>query len=441
MDTAYADRVLPDSTLAGYDISGMSAVQVDAILIQAENGISVGLTADGTTKRATGTELGIAVDRETILSFLSQQSKAPFWIYHNRHTDVPLSVSIDKYQFNSWLNENFPGTFTPAVDAGLLYDPATGLFSVTSSAPGTGVSSADLASITDILPAQSGKGSFTLGSTEPIPASISDDQAASAEEWANERLSAKCSFTYEGKTLYTLTKANIASLIATTPNLDGLTARVDPVQVHDFIEGTLASAVGVPPIPQKLVTDDQGNAINVVQPGATGRALGDVDALSDQIIACLNSAASSQIEITFTDVPYTTEASKPSPAAPPPGSEAKHWADVNLTTQTVTLMNGATPGSTFILSSGAPSHPTPTGIFNVYAKVKSQSLSGCADGDCYYYPDVHWATWFYQDFGFHTAYWHNDFGTPVSHGCLNLHEEDAKAVFDWLSIGDAVDVH
>jgi lipoprotein-anchoring transpeptidase ErfK/SrfK len=49
--------------------------------------------------------------------------------------------------------------------------------------------------------------------------------------------------------------------------------------------------------------------------------------------------------------------------------------------------------------------------------------------------------WFKGNYGFHSAYWHEDFGTPVSHGCLNLREVDAKKVFDWLSRGDKVVIH
>ncbi len=93
------------------------------------------------------------------------------------------------------------------------------------------------------------------------------------------------------------------------------------------------------------------------------------------------------------------------------------------------------------MSSGAPDHPTPEGVFHVYAKVPVQSLRGCVGGECYDYPDVRWAIWFYQDYGFHTAYWHDDFGTAVSHGCLNLREADAAAVYDWLSHQDAVNIH
>ena len=440
-DAAYTDRVLPKTTLADRDISGMTSAQVGALLGQIQNNISVALTVDGTTKTASGTDLGIWVDGPMILNQVAHLDHRPFWVYFNTPTDIPLTVAIDKDQFNSWLTRNFPTTFTPAADAGLAFDVAANRFLVTSSVPGIGVSDADLEQISSSLSTQAGQGSFSPQDSQAIPPAISDEQAASAQEWANQRLAAQCSFSSDGQVLYTLSQADIASLITLAPSLDAPTARVDPIKVHDFIVGSLAEAIDIAPTTQKLITDEQGNALGVTQEGVLGRTLADPDSLSDQIISCVESGKSAQIAVSLTDVPYTTESSAPPQTPPPAGSEAAHWADVNLATQTVTLMNGYTPEATFILSSGAPNHPTPTGVFPVYAKVRVQSLSGCVDNDCYYYPNVHWATWFYRDYGFHEAYWHDEFGTPVSHGCLNLTYADAQAVFDWLSISDAVYVH
>jgi len=440
-DSAYADRVLPKTTLAGYDISGMTSAQVGALLNRIQNDISVALTIDETTKTATGTDLGIWVDGPRILALVSQQSQRPFWVYFHGPTDIPLTVEIDKDQFNSWLTRNFPQDFIPPSNAGLNYDPSANLFTVTSSAPGIGVADTALEQISSSLATHSGQGSFSELGSEEIPPAISDEQAESAQEWANQRLSAQCSFSYDDQTLYTLSQTDIASLIALTPGLDGPTASVDPARVHDFIAGALTTALGIAPTTQKLITDERGNTVSVTQEGSPGRILADPDSLSDQIIACVESGQSSRMTVSLTDVPYSTESSAVPVTPPPPGSESAHWADVNLATQTVTLMNGYVPGPTFQLSSGAPGHPTPTGTFHVYAKVASQSLSGCVEDDCYYYPDVHWATWFYEDYGFHEAYWHQEFGKPVSHGCLNLTYEDAQAVFDWLSISDAVYVH
>jgi len=41
--------------------------------------------------------------------------------------------------------------------------------------------------------------------------------------------------------------------------------------------------------------------------------------------------------------------------------------------------------------------------------------------------------YFYRDYGLHGTYWHNDFGRPKSHGCVNMRTKDAKWLFEWAS--------
>ncbi len=52
-------------------------------------------------------------------------------------------------------------------------------------------------------------------------------------------------------------------------------------------------------------------------------------------------------------------------------------------------------------------------------------------GNYYDLPNVQWVQYFYSDYSFHGTYWHNNFGHPMSHGCLNMTIADAKWLFDW----------
>jgi hypothetical protein len=49
----------------------------------------------------------------------------------------------------------------------------------------------------------------------------------------------------------------------------------------------------------------------------------------------------------------------------------------------------------------------------------------------YNLPNVEWVQYFFEDYSFHGTYWHNDFGEPRSHGCVNMTNADAKWLFDW----------
>jgi lipoprotein-anchoring transpeptidase ErfK/SrfK len=48
--------------------------------------------------------------------------------------------------------------------------------------------------------------------------------------------------------------------------------------------------------------------------------------------------------------------------------------------------------------------------------------------------------YFYQDYGLHGAYWHNNFGHPMSHGCINERIVDAKTLYGWADVGTPVSI-
>ncbi|MDX1378970.1 MAG: L,D-transpeptidase, partial [Anaerolineales bacterium] len=70
-------------------------------------------------------------------------------------------------------------------------------------------------------------------------------------------------------------------------------------------------------------------------------------------------------------------------------------------------------------------------------KYRSNKMSGPG----YYLPDVPYIMYFHGSYGLHGTYWHNNFGTPMSHGCVNLTIEDAGWLYNWASIGTLVNVH
>ncbi len=107
--------------------------------------------------------------------------------------------------------------------------------------------------------------------------------------------------------------------------------------------------------------------------------------------------------------------------------------EVDLTTQRLYAYDGQTIKHVFAISSGLPWTPTVTGDFYIWGKVKAQRMRGgsVADGTYYDLPNVPYVMYFYKGYSFHGAYWHNDFGLPRSHGCVNLSINDAKTLYYW----------
>jgi hypothetical protein len=84
---------------------------------------------------------------------------------------------------------------------------------------------------------------------------------------------------------------------------------------------------------------------------------------------------------------------------------------------------------------------TPVGYFSILTKYDSQTMSGVIDDEAYNVPDVPWVMYF-DDLGdaLHGTYWHNNFGTPMSHGCVNQPMDVAEFMYSWAPIGTPVTV-
>lgn len=117
------------------------------------------------------------------------------------------------------------------------------------------------------------------------------------------------------------------------------------------------------------------------------------------------------------------------------------WIDINLTTQTLTAYENGMPIYNTLISSGAPGMETVIGQFRIYLRYDLQTMNGYSLGYDYNTPNVPHVQYFHGNFGLHGAYWHENFGTPVSHGCVNLDEPDAEWLYSFSTIGTLVDVH
>lgn len=116
--------------------------------------------------------------------------------------------------------------------------------------------------------------------------------------------------------------------------------------------------------------------------------------------------------------------------------------DINLATQTLTLLEGGTPVYTCLVSSGKAGYSTPTGDFRIYEKDRVSGMAAAPDAAEYYnIPDVPYVMWFHGNYSIHGAYWHNDFGNVRSHGCVNVSVGDGEHIFGWASVGTPVSVH
>jgi lipoprotein-anchoring transpeptidase ErfK/SrfK len=89
-----------------------------------------------------------------------------------------------------------------------------------------------------------------------------------------------------------------------------------------------------------------------------------------------------------------------------------------------------------LTSTGLPATPTVLGDYKIYVKYLADDMSG----PDYFLPQVPYTMYFYQGYGIHGTYWHNSFGRPMSHGCVNLPVSEAEWFFNWAEVGTPVRV-
>ncbi len=108
------------------------------------------------------------------------------------------------------------------------------------------------------------------------------------------------------------------------------------------------------------------------------------------------------------------------------------WIEVDLAKQLVRAWEGTRLAMEFPISSGKWA-PTPIGEFKIWYKTRSQSMIGGSKdlGTYYNLSNVPHNMFFYRGYALHGAYWHNDFGQPMSHGCVNEPLANASQIFDW----------
>ena len=113
--------------------------------------------------------------------------------------------------------------------------------------------------------------------------------------------------------------------------------------------------------------------------------------------------------------------------------------EVDLTNQKVYAFEGNQKIYEFLVSTGKW-YPTPTGTFTIWGKFRYTKMSGGNPtlGTYYYLPNVPYVMFFgnskisaSRGFSLHGTYWHNNFGRPMSHGCVNMRTEDAEVLFYW----------
>jgi lipoprotein-anchoring transpeptidase ErfK/SrfK len=116
--------------------------------------------------------------------------------------------------------------------------------------------------------------------------------------------------------------------------------------------------------------------------------------------------------------------------------DGEHWIDVSVANQTLVAYAGTKPVYATLVSTGEAglndpqtTKSTVLGEFRIFAKHRTTTMSSEVVGEEFQLKDIPYVQYFQEGYALHAAYWHDDFGIPRSHGCINLSPEDARWLF------------
>ncbi len=119
-------------------------------------------------------------------------------------------------------------------------------------------------------------------------------------------------------------------------------------------------------------------------------------------------------------------------------TSGRTWVDISLRQQTLVAYEGTRPVYATLISSGRGSgsetetdFATVEGQFLIHTKHVTATMDSDEPGDEFDLRDVPYVQYFDGNYALHAAFWHDAFGAPRSHGCVNLSPLDARWLFEW----------
>lgn len=416
--------IAPGASVAGVQIGGLTAgaaaQAIDTRL--AQTAITVASPAGEVT--VTGAELGATVDAAALADKAFAEN--PMWKPASWFPEgTGVAVQVDAAEAAAALRDLAPGTYRAPVDATVAYDAGSQAYVTTPAEAGEGI---DVAVVTAALQSafDDGAAATTVeAGLVPVQAPVSTEEADAAVASLNGILDSVGFYVGEERTV-PVDRATAAAWLTVTPDGTGdFAISADQSAIQGVVDG-LTGAVNRDAVTADVIVDTGGEVIHTITEGQTGRTLADTGGIAAAFAAQL-AEGNGRYALDVAEAPFETV-------------KTERRIDVNLSSQTTTLWQNGEVYRTYTISSGAGDHATHTGEFRIGWKTAMQDM-GCVPGYDYCTKDVPWVAYFNGDEGFHGTYWHNNFGTPMSHGCINMTIPQAKELYDWAYRGTEVSVH
>lgn len=436
----YAGKVYKNVHYNEIDLGGMTKKQVETIIKSKALellGKEIVLSAGNKNIKAKFEDTGVYFDLNQAVNdsyrigrddrflrelFLSGQT---LW----KHQQLSFSPSVNEKKFNDFIKVAVEQLNSVPVDASVKIE--NGNISETQSIEGYSV---NIEKLDEQIISLLGKNSASIElETITLDPKVKTADFAEAKKQAEEYLNKKITFTYSDKT-FTPTKSDIGNWLMVQDSSENYKTVLNDTGIKAYL-GNIATSFEIKKVDRKI------NAATgeIIQEGSAGLYLE-----KDKAVADLKSAITS----TVIAVALTANQEQPGEVKIFPaeglvaGRFAGKYVDIDLPQQKLCRIDGVNIIDCFIISSGKPSMPTPTGIYAIQSKSPRQWSAK------YGLWMPYWEQ-FSGDYGLHELpEWPSGYkegeahlGTPVSHGCVRLGVGSAQTLYDWTEIGTPVYIH
>lgn len=416
--------IAPGTSVAGVSVGWLTQGAAVEAVQQRLATTTIVLTGEGGDAEVTGADLGASVDADGLAA--DAFAAHPMWnvtAWFPEPIDAP--VFVDPEVAGSALRAAAPELYTDPVDATLTFDAATASYVTTPAVPGTGI---DVDAVRLAL-----QEAFAAGETRvEFEATVAPVQAATPTYVAQAtatRLNGileTAGFYVGSERTVPIDRAVAASWLTVTPGERGTFSITADEAAIEAVVATLPAAVNRDAVNATVITDSSGSVISEITAGVSGRVLGDTSSVAGEFAAQLAAGNGSYL-LPVEETEFATTA-------------LERRIEVDLGAQMTYLFENDKVISSHAISSGLPGTPTFTGSYRVFAHTRIQDM-GCFEGAPYCTEDVPWVTWFNGDQAFHGAYWHNNFGAVMSHGCVNVPLGTSNWLYNWAPSGTRVEIH
>lgn len=441
----FSSHFLPNSSIGDDDISLMTADAVASDLEAEAKDFTLQVSGKGLDFTVNAVDGGVDIDADGV----AQQaiSAVPAWqwpvqLFQSHDYGYLLQYAYDDSTLGKTVKTAVDAvnkTAKSPKNATISYDATQSKFAVQKESAGTKLDyDKVLAKVTQAISVMDN--SVEIGDDELVQPTVTSDDSrlADAASKANSYLKANVKLTISGTKVATVDADQISQWVTLDKNLN---PSFDSDAVKTWVS-ELASKVDTVGT-TRTITNKNGGTYKV-SGGDYGWSI-DQDSLATQITDAVQNGTTGTIK-----VPCTSEGKAYSKNGNDIG---KRYIDVNLSTQhAVFYVNGKSVWSADVVT-GKPDgeHDTPEGVYDINNKESPSTLIGQmvsgTNKPAYETKVSYWMPFVENYIGFHDATWQAAFGGTRykqgygSHGCVNLSESKAAALYNLIEIGDVVVVH